>query len=155
MEEEVGVAGKDTDKLQRINSLIALKREADLHALKLEAHLHDLEAEYQRETGGTSIVRGLDGYLGIRSTTSTPLPPSSTRNRRSVACFREEDRIFSRAALTPMRRPLREFSSATSSAEDDYERERTEEDEVTGASAGSEDDSEYGSGNTFTRRRQR
>lgn len=146
------------ERIKKINALIVLKKEADMQTLKIEGHLQDLELEYQREVNGAagSIIRGLDGYLGIRSSTATPL--SSSRSRRPNALpggMREEDRIFTRATLLPSRHSHhREYTATASSADDDFDRERggTEEEEMEEETMESENDSDYESGSSYKRR---
>lgn len=93
--------------VDQIKSLINLKKEVDKNVIKAEDSLHKLELEYLREVNGvsSSIVRGLDGYLGIRSVSGTPLTGSRSRRQSSAMNslsgmqLLDEERIFTRAAL--------------------------------------------------------
>lgn len=156
------------EKIKRINALIALKKEADMQALKIEGHLKDVDVEYQREVSGmsASIIRGLDGYLGIRSASGTPLNNSRTRRPSALGgVLRDEDRIFTRAALlsstkhSQNRNEQHHYAMTTSTAssgEEDFERDPEDGEEKEEDTIDSEDDSDYeGGGGSSSRRRQR
>jgi hypothetical protein len=92
-------------KLGKVKQLVALKKEADSQIFELESKLLNLENEYLTQVNGPnrdgSILKGVDGYLGIRS---NPITPSSNSSRRKSGTanvdlmISDGDRVFTKAA---------------------------------------------------------
>ena len=98
----------NNSNVEKVKQLVALKKEADTQMFELESKLLGLENDYLSHVNvlsrDGSILKGVDGYLGIRttpSTASTPNPGSSRRRSGVVShlSIPEEDRVFTKAAL--------------------------------------------------------
>lgn len=107
---------------RELQRLIARKQTAEQHIASLEARLYDLETEYIRETSANhgSILKGLDGYHGIRTTQAVSASQGSAQRKTAASTKKiaEEDRIFSRSSAT-WRHSVRLCRAATGDSNND------------------------------------
>ena len=77
---------KELESLEKkLHSLVNSKRNCEKKLLSIESHLFTLEVSYLNETNFGNLVKGFDGYIGLRQ----------ERKRRVT----ESDRIFSGSSV--------------------------------------------------------
>ncbi|RKP21749.1 NuA4-domain-containing protein [Rozella allomycis CSF55] len=72
---------------QELYELVCRKKQVDLNLAQLETQLYHFENTYLEDTALTgNVIKGFDGYLGLRS-----------EKRRGI---RDSDRLFSNSSVT-------------------------------------------------------
>ena len=74
--------------------MIALKKATDSQIFEIESKLFGLENDYLSHGLDGSLIKGVDGYLGIRTST-----PHSSSSRKIQFTVDDEGRVFTKAAF--------------------------------------------------------